>query len=42
LGSGGNLVFQQKISGSQLEVPQNLSKGIYFFTCSFGTFKFIN
>jgi hypothetical protein len=42
LGSGGNLVFQQKISGSQLEVPQNLSKGIYFFNCSFGTFKFIN
>jgi hypothetical protein len=42
LGSSGNLVFQQKISGNQLEVPQNLSKGIYFFNCSFGTFKFIN
>jgi len=41
-GSGGNLVFQQKISGSQLDVPQNLSKGIYFLNCSFGTFKFIN
>jgi len=41
-GSGGNLVFQQKISGSQLDVPQNLSKGIYFLNCSFGTFKFFN
>jgi hypothetical protein len=41
-GSSGNLVFQQKISGNQLEVPQNLSKGIYFFNCSFGTFKFVN
>jgi hypothetical protein len=42
LGSGGNMVFQQKISGNQLEVPQNLSKGIYFLNCSFGTFKFAN
>ena len=41
-GSCGNLVYQQKISSTQLEVPQNLSKGVYFLNCSFGTFKFFN
>jgi len=37
----GSMVFQQKINGSRLIVPQNLSEGVYYLKCSLGTFQFI-
>jgi hypothetical protein len=39
--NAGIIVFHQKINGSKLIVPQNLSEGIYYLQCSIGTFKFI-
>jgi hypothetical protein len=37
----GSKLFQQKINGSELIVPQNLPEGIYYLQCSLGTFQFI-
>ncbi len=39
--NAGSMVFQQKLNGNKLIVPQNLSEGIYYLQCSLGTFKFI-
>ena len=39
--NAGSMVFQQKLNGSELIVPQNLSEGVYHLQCSLGTFQFI-